>query len=587
MNKLLPQVEFCQQVSEDLAKIIRIKSQLRGLTPAEIESLQQQGNYSKDWDKIFVHPHFSVVNIHFCHFKDENLFLPGETSNTSQIELYSSTLQNCWLEPCRIYRINLLQNYYLKQGASVESCSSLVWDVSQFNLHQNMIPLGSETGHRKIKLFEIYSTESAFYFLNNPSAPSTIPTWNPPNQGVIGRDTSIRNCSKLYHNLFSNDLLIDGCNGISNSLVLSKPHHQTFLGSAVIIENSVILPGSRVDHGAQIQNSVLLEHSKSDESVFITNSVIGPYCHVSRGEITNSLLGPFTALHHQSLLISALWPKGKGNIGYGANVGSNHTGKLPDQEIYPGEGCFFGLGSSIKFPCNFTLAPYSIISTGVILPPQQCQMPFSLIIPNSQSPSGTEILPAWVWLKNTYVLFRNMSKYKSRNSHQLPIPFSIFRLEIISQVVRALEELEQLSLPIDSKLIEPSPSILGSNSCTPTSLELAKKAYRQFLSVCYAYFRYFQSTQKPVLEFAHFHDLEEFNSVKEKIKHLISSENIHLNLAAIPNQVVAPLVRDFSKGIKIDPNYSLSHPDPYSDPIYLKVVAEFKILSEIPQFDLN
>ena len=52
---------------------------------------------------------------------------------------------------------------------------------------------------------------------------------------------------------------------------------------------------------------------------------------------STSLVGPFVAFHHQALLIAAYWPEGKGNIAYGANVGSNHTGKAPDQEIRPGE----------------------------------------------------------------------------------------------------------------------------------------------------------------------------------------------------------------------------------------------------------
>lgn len=51
-------------------------------------------------------------------------------------------------------------------------------------------------------------------------------------------------------------------------------------------------------------------------------------------------------------------------MGYGANVGSNHTGRAPDQELWPGEGVFFGLGTSIKFPANYVAAQYSVIATG-------------------------------------------------------------------------------------------------------------------------------------------------------------------------------------------------------------------------------
>ena len=75
----------------------------------------------------------------------------------------------------------------------------------------------------------------------------------------------------------------------------------------------------------------------------------------------------------------ALWFEGKGNIGYGANIGSNHTGRLPDQECIAGEGVFFGLGCSVKYPCNLHNAPYSIIASGVTLRPQKVDMPFSLL----------------------------------------------------------------------------------------------------------------------------------------------------------------------------------------------------------------
>ena len=76
------------------------------------------------------------------------------------------------------------------------------------------------------------------------------------------------------------------------------------------------------------------------------------------GEVAASLLGPFVSFHHQALLIATLWPEGKGNVAYGANVGSNHTSKAPDQEFWPGEGMFLGLGVNIKFPADFSRAPY-------------------------------------------------------------------------------------------------------------------------------------------------------------------------------------------------------------------------------------
>lgn len=89
----------------------------------------------------------------------------------------------------------------------------------------------------------------------------------------------------------------------------------------------------------------------------------------------------------------AIWFEGKGNIGYGANVGSNHTGRLPDQECLPGEGTFFGLGCNIKYPCNLSDSPYSIIASGITMLPQRLTYPFSLVNRPTQVHEG--ISPAF------------------------------------------------------------------------------------------------------------------------------------------------------------------------------------------------
>ena len=61
-------------------------------------------------------------------------------------------------------------------------------------------------------------------------------------------------------------------------------------------------------------------------------------------------------------MISVLWPLGRGNVAYGANVGSNHTRdvclikkQLQDRE-------------------------YSIVAAGTTLVPQRVTMPFSLFV---------------------------------------------------------------------------------------------------------------------------------------------------------------------------------------------------------------
>ena len=93
-----------------------------------------------------------------------------------------------------------------------------------------------------------------------------------------------------------------------------------------------------MDTMGMVHSSVMCEHTHVERHGMLTDSVLGPNSGVAEGEVTASLCGPFVGFHHQSLLIATYWPDGKGNVGYGANVGSNHTSKAPDQELWPGEG---------------------------------------------------------------------------------------------------------------------------------------------------------------------------------------------------------------------------------------------------------
>jgi hypothetical protein len=61
-----------------------------------------------------------------------------------------------------------------------------------------------------------------------------------------------------------------------------------------------------------------------------------------------------------------------GNIAHGAKVGANHTGRVADQEALIGEGVFFGLGSSVKFPVDLTDSAYTLVAAGTALDPQRC-----------------------------------------------------------------------------------------------------------------------------------------------------------------------------------------------------------------------
>ena len=69
-------------------------------------------------------------------------------------------------------------------------------------------------------------------------------------------------------------------------------------------------------------------------------------------------------------------------------MGSNHTSRAPDQELWCGEGMFLGFGVNVKYPADFSRAPYTVIATGVTTPPQRLKFRFSLINIPAHRPEG-------------------------------------------------------------------------------------------------------------------------------------------------------------------------------------------------------
>jgi hypothetical protein len=268
---------------------------------------------------------------------------------------------------------------------------------------------------------------------------------------IIGENARIAQCSDIINVIIGNGAIIFGATCIENATILSEDLEKTIVSHGAIIKNSCIQWGCHIKNHAIVEKSIHLEYSSAENHAKVISSIIGPNTTIAQGEVNASLVGPFVGFHHQSLLIGTIWPKGKGNVGHGANIGSNHTGKAPDQELMCGEGVFFGLGINVKFPADFSKAPYSIIGTAVNTHPQRVTFPFSLINTPSDIPEGTlsyanEIYPGWVLSDNLYSVMRNEAKFRNRNkAKRWKGPFEVFRPEIVDMMVSARNSLRDCS----------------------------------------------------------------------------------------------------------------------------------------------
>ncbi|GAB4329388.1 MAG: hypothetical protein Kow0037_04490 [Calditrichia bacterium] len=477
---------------------------VRQLFPEEISQLEKQGNYSKDWSLIWVSKNFNPDSVVGNLFLGRNV-IEGSSEEKNQVGtdslptgIYHSTLRNVWISRgAVIHRVQWLHDCFVGEFARLINVQEAGGAPDSRFFTENPVTVGMETGGREIYLLPDIDFVKAAELATNRG-----------NSDLQNRHRELaENYQKEYllpftkigaycrvENIISlKKSILDAGTHVADGVLLEhcftrcSPEEPVKINGGSEVRHSLLQFGAHVSGGAYISGSLLCEHSEVERHGMVVSSILAPNCSIAEGEVTSSLVGPFVAAHHQSLLIAAIWPEGKGNIGYGANVGSNHTGKAPDQEIWAGEGVFYGLGVNIKFPSNFQDAPYSIIATAVDTLPQKVDFPFSLInkpnsVPEGISPAFNEIAPAWVLSDNLYAIIRNEKKYTRRNkATHTSIETRIFRPDVVDRMWKAAQQLE---IKDDNQLrefyTEKQIGGLGKNFLRERARREAVRTYRYF-----------------------------------------------------------------------------------------------------------
>ena len=494
--------------SEFLKKIQAVKSseknstsKFRELSRDEITVLEKNGNSAEDWSMVTVHRDFTAEHVHGNRFRGKCRlgFYSGATLEVLDgtplpTGIYDSVITNsCIGNESLISRCSLISNYGIGGGAVLYNTGSVTAGKGLCFGNGIVIPAGPETGEIPVPLFAEMDMEAATLILEAADDPSKhsdyITMYRSASlleYGYIDAGCVITDTTSIRDSFIGEGAVIRGALSISGSTVLSSADEKTEIGEGVKIENSMIQQGCGIKSMSIILNSLVMEHTEAGNQCRVSSSVIGPNSALGGGEVTSTIAGPFTVSHHQSLLIAAIWPGGRGNIGYGANVGSNHTSRLPDQEIYPAEGMFFGLGCSVKFPADYRRSPYSIISTGTVTQPQRVEFPFSLI--NSPSHAAetiplflNEIIPAWTLRENIYSVIRNESKYRTRNrAKRNSFDFTVLRPGIIDMMISAREKLKDIAVKKEFYTEEDIPGA-GKNYITEESRLLGIETYTFYI----------------------------------------------------------------------------------------------------------
>ena len=566
----------------------------RPLAKEEIHQLEHQGNRSLDWTTLRVINDFSpkgVWNNRFrgtCvlgRFSGEPKTYSGSTNHehgyTAVEGITDSVIIDSWIgSGSSVEHCHRIQG--VKTGTNVVLARSSIGFTKETHFgNGHTIPIGVEIGGRPIQIFADLSLQLAVEILDNPGNKEHIRTFTQfvdqykesicDSATLIDDNAIILDTRNLTNSFIGNSAWIHQADSIENSTILSTIQDPTEVGPGTIIRNSIIQEGVVVDTGALVFTSLLFEHSYATEHGKVQDTIVGPNSGVSLGEATASFMGPFVGFHHQSLLIANYWPGGKGNIGYGANVGSNHTSRMPDQECWPGEGMFFGLSSVIKYPANFRQAPYTIVAAGVTTLPQKMTCPFSLInepvayyleVP----PGFNNLIPAWGLTDNLYSLKRNEGKYKARNkAKRNSFELELFRPEIIQYMSQAVTALKQISERKTIYLPSDIPAI-GKNMMTDVNRLKAIQAYEFFIRLTEL-----KSLRDTILMGALPQNPEE------------ARKELETYLTMVPElltRTIASKERDFARGSAIIDDYHQTHiavdQDPFVKQTKLEVEQELE-----------
>lgn len=455
---------FLLSLAESLKAAKAVSGKFRPLTPEEIAELEKNGNRCDEWNRVEVEANFTPDRIHNSVFMGDvrlpafygTLLLPGDVSFPTGI--YDSLVHNCMIGNALVYKVSMLSNVLVRSSAVVQNVGSLVSSGKINYMIGTPMIVGNEMGGRSVRVFPDITTDLVDVQLFHKAEPDVEASFEDLLRqfsedvalpfGVVDKGAVISNTNIVRNSWIGSHARIEGAAKIRNSVILSSLEESTHIYDSVILENSNVQTGVRVHTGAEVQGSVLMSRVRVGSKAIVKSSILAPCCHVEEGEVNSSYMGPMTQMHHHSLLIAALWPDGCGNLGYGANVGSNHTGRMPDQEVMPGQGMFFGLGVNIKFPANYRESPYTIIASGVTTLPQRLKFPFSLIRPGDPQLMGVparlnEIVPGWNYARNAYALDRNAYKYSVRGKGIVPSNFySIFNNETVRFVFDAYNRLQ-------------------------------------------------------------------------------------------------------------------------------------------------
>ena len=367
----------------------------RSLTSEEIEVLKSNDCWAEDWTSINVSEDFKPNYMHRVMLYGEvNIGAFNKNVEVSQGFVKHSGINNATLrnvtigDDCLIENVgNFINNYTIGDDCYISNISTMETTEGATFGEGNLVSVLNEVGEGNVILFSDLNSQLAAFMVKHFSDKElkenirqlikTDIENKAPERGQIGSNVKIVNTKEIT-NCVINDLCeVNGASRLSDCTLLGSVHGNVYIGTGVIIENSILAEGSSVINSVKIQDCFVGEACQLSNGFTASASVFFANSYMSNGEACAAFCGPFTASHHKSsLLIGGMFSFY--NAGSATNF-SNHAYKMgPMHWGILERGSKTASGAYLLMPA--TLGSFSVCFGKLMHHPNTRNLPFAYLI---------------------------------------------------------------------------------------------------------------------------------------------------------------------------------------------------------------
>ncbi|CRF34008.1 hypothetical protein BRSU_1813 [Brachyspira suanatina] len=430
----------------------------RNLTNEEINFLKSQGCSSQSWEKIL------IKNVDLSRIKDVQFHgkikinaLNGMVKYHKKVKLLASinraTLINVYING-NVYINNVgrfIENYKIEKGVIIENAGSIYMEgKSSFGNAVETSPIMEGNG-RSVKIFYRLNSHIAYLVamyrhekVMREKINAMIDEYAKQKTrrfGKIKKYAKIINARLIKNSLIDPYATIENTDEINNTTVISTKECPSYIGTSVILTDSIVLKGAHIVDGTVIKKAFIGEGVKLGRQFSCEDSLLFANCEGEHGEMFSIFAGPYTVTHHKATLLIASHFSFF-NAGSGTNQ-SNHMYKLgPYHHGFMERGCKTGSNSYILWPSH--IGAFSTVIGAHYDNVDTSDFPFSYITEHGYH--QTRLIPAL----NLFGvgLSRDENKWRDRDRRKGDkkdlIIFNVFSPYTVSKMIKSEKILDEI-----------------------------------------------------------------------------------------------------------------------------------------------